>query len=107
MGGARASQRGGRGLTGGGGASHIGFLVDDVYAKSEAMLAAGVDFKKKPDEGSMKGLAFAKDPDGYWIEIVKRTEGAVSAPPRWLPCRCGTQCGCCRQSPGGPRSSRR
>ena len=59
--------------------------MDDVYAKSEAMLAAGVDFKKKPDDGSMKGLAFAKDPDGYWVEIVKRSEGAVSAP---FPGRC-------------------
>jgi hypothetical protein len=26
----------------------------------------------KPDEGGMKGLAFAYDPDGYWVEIVKR-----------------------------------
>jgi len=29
----------------------------------------GVDFLKKPDDGRMKGLAFIKDPDGYWIEI--------------------------------------
>ena len=28
-------------------------------------------FVFKPDAGSMKGLAFALDPDGYWIEIVK------------------------------------
>lgn len=32
----------------------------------------GVQFQKKPDAGGMKGLAFAKDPDGYWIEIIKR-----------------------------------
>jgi len=25
---------------------------------------------KRPDEGSMKGLAFIRDPDGYWIEIL-------------------------------------
>jgi len=31
--------------------------------------------KKKPNEGRMKGLAFALDPDGYWVEIVKRTPG--------------------------------
>ena len=30
----------------------------------------GVEFIKKPDDGSMKGLAFIKDPDGYWIEIL-------------------------------------
>ena len=29
-----------------------------------------VEFVKKPDDGSMKGLAFIKDPDGYWIEIL-------------------------------------
>jgi len=33
-----------------------------------------LSFKKKPDEGRMKGLAFALDPDGYWIEIIKRSE---------------------------------
>ena len=31
----------------------------------------GVDFVKKPDDGKMKGLAFIKDPDGYWIEILQ------------------------------------
>lgn len=29
----------------------------------------GVEFVKKLDEGRTKGLAFIKDPDGYWIEI--------------------------------------
>lgn len=33
----------------------------------------GVKFQKKPDEGRMKGLAFALDPDGYWIEIISRS----------------------------------
>uniref|UniRef100_A0A915CTE3 Lactoylglutathione lyase n=1 Tax=Ditylenchus dipsaci TaxID=166011 RepID=A0A915CTE3_9BILA len=27
------------------------------------------EFVEKPDDGSMKGLAFIKDPDGYGIEI--------------------------------------
>jgi lactoylglutathione lyase len=36
----------------------------------ELLLANGVAFHKKPDEGRMKGLAFALDPDGYWIELV-------------------------------------
>ena len=30
----------------------------------------GVTFVKKPDEGTMKDLAFIQDPDGYWIEIL-------------------------------------
>merc|ERR1712127_91338 len=48
--------------------------TDDVYAACEKMEKAGVSFKKKPDEGGMKGIAFAYDPDGYWVEILKRTE---------------------------------
>lgn len=36
------------------------------------MEAAGLKFQKKPDEGRMKGLAFVLDPDGYWIEVIKR-----------------------------------
>ena len=32
--------------------------------------ALGVEFVKRPNDGSMKGLAFIKDPDGYWIEIL-------------------------------------
>ena len=30
----------------------------------------GVTYVKRPEEGKMKGLAFIKDPDGYWIEIL-------------------------------------
>eukprot|EP00238_Polyblepharides_amylifera_P001165 CAMPEP_0196571384 /NCGR_PEP_ID=MMETSP1081-20130531/1571_1 /TAXON_ID=36882 /ORGANISM="Pyramimonas amylifera, Strain CCMP720" /LENGTH=405 /DNA_ID=CAMNT_0041888313 /DNA_START=71 /DNA_END=1285 /DNA_ORIENTATION=- len=48
------------------GFGHIGFLVDDVYEECAKLEANGVSFQKKPDEGGMKGLAFAKDPDGYW-----------------------------------------
>lgn len=56
----------------GDGFGHLAFAVDDVYAVCEELEAAGVKFKKKPDEGRMKGLAFAYDPDGYWMEIIQR-----------------------------------
>jgi len=56
------------------GFGHIAFNTDDVYAACEKLEKVGVTFKKKPDEGRMKGLAFAYDPDGYWVEIVKRSE---------------------------------
>jgi lactoylglutathione lyase len=29
----------------------------------------GVEFVKRPDDGKMKGLAFVKDPDGYWVRL--------------------------------------
>merc|ERR1712032_122030 len=38
-----------------------------------ALEKAGHKFKKKPDEGRMKGLAFAYDADRYWVEICSRS----------------------------------
>jgi len=54
------------------GFGHVAVNCDDVYARCAELEAAGVAFKKRPDEGRMKGLAFAYDPDGYWVEIVAR-----------------------------------
>jgi lactoylglutathione lyase len=44
------------------GFGHVAFNVEDVYEATDKLLAAGVEFKKKPDEGRMKGLAFCYDP---------------------------------------------
>ena len=52
------------------GFGHIGITVPDVYVASKRFEEQGIEFVKKPDDGSMKGLAFIKDPDGYWIEIL-------------------------------------
>jgi lactoylglutathione lyase len=54
------------------GFGHIGFLVDDVYSACDSIRELGYGFKKEPDGGTMKGLAFACDPDGYMVEIIKR-----------------------------------
>lgn len=54
------------------GFGHIGFLVDDVYSACDSIRTMGYGFRKEPDGGSMKGLAFAFDPDGYSVEIIKR-----------------------------------
>jgi len=48
---------------------HIGLMVPDVDAACARFEKLGVEFVKKPADGKMKGIAFIKDPDGYWIEI--------------------------------------
>jgi len=46
------------------GFGHIAVNVDDGYKTCHEMEKVGRQFKKKPDEGRMKGLAFVYDPNG-------------------------------------------
>jgi lactoylglutathione lyase len=53
------------------GFGHICFSVPDLDAATAWFDQNQVTFVKRPDQGKMKDVAFIKDPDGYWIEIVE------------------------------------
>ena len=53
------------------GFGHICFSVPDLAQACQRFEELGVSFVKKPDQGKMKDVAFIKDADGYWIEIVQ------------------------------------
>eukprot|EP00941_MAST-03F_sp_MAST-3F-sp1_P002014 g2014.t1 len=55
-----------------GGFGHFGITCDDVYVTCERLHSLGVKFKKTPNSGGMKGLAFIYDPDGYLWEILPK-----------------------------------
>lgn len=55
------------------GFGHIAVMTADVYQACEELEQHQVKFQKRPDEGRMKGIAFALDPDGYWIEVIPRS----------------------------------
>ncbi|WWC64608.1 lactoylglutathione lyase [Kwoniella dejecticola CBS 10117] len=52
------------------GFGHIAITVDNLEAAVKRFDELGVKFKKRPEEGKMRHIAFIYDPDGYWIEIL-------------------------------------
>jgi lactoylglutathione lyase len=56
------------------GFGHIAVAVDDVQAASDRLEAMDVKFKKRPQDGSMRNIAFILDPDGTRIS---RGEGLI------------------------------
>ena len=53
------------------GFGHICFSVPNLTAAVQWFDENQVSYVKRPEQGSMKHIAFIKDPDGYWIEIVQ------------------------------------
>ena len=53
------------------GFGHICFSVPDIKEACARFEALGVVFQKRLGEGGMKNIAFIKDPDHYWVEIIE------------------------------------
>ena len=53
------------------GFGHICFSVPDLDAAVAWFDQHGLTYVKRPEQGKMRDVAFIKDPDGYWIEIVQ------------------------------------
>lgn len=53
------------------GFGHLCFCVPDLAAAIRWFDENNVQYVKRPEQGKMKDVAFIKDPDGYWIEIVQ------------------------------------
>lgn len=56
------------------GFGHIGITVPSVSQACARFDELGVQFVKRPNDGKMKNLAFIKDPDGYWVEILEAAD---------------------------------
>ncbi len=55
------------------GFGHLCVAVPDIHAACARFEQLGVPFQKRLSDGSMKDIAFIKDPDGYWVEIIQFT----------------------------------
>ncbi|KAK6956977.1 hypothetical protein Daesc_002260 [Daldinia eschscholtzii] len=61
------------------GFGHVCISVDHIQAACKRLEDAGYRFQKKLTDGRMKNIAFALDPDGYWVEIISRKKGSKGA----------------------------
>ncbi|MBU2048848.1 MAG: lactoylglutathione lyase [Gammaproteobacteria bacterium] len=55
------------------GFGHICVSVPDIQAACKRFDELQVPYQKRLEDGRMKHLAFIKDPDGYWVEIISNT----------------------------------
>jgi lactoylglutathione lyase len=52
------------------GFGHICVSVPDIQSACKRFDELQVPYQKRLEDGRMKHLAFIKDPDGYWVEII-------------------------------------
>ena len=88
------------------GFGHIAFNCDDVYAATEKLLANGIKFQKKPDEGRMKGLAFALECAAAHPDACASAPAQRARLPAAVPTATGSSsCGATRYLAPGPPTS--
>lgn len=52
------------------GFGHLCISVDNIQAACQRIEDVGYKFQKKLTDGRMKSIAFALDPDSYWVEVI-------------------------------------
>ncbi|EWG13795.1 lactoylglutathione lyase [Xylella fastidiosa subsp. morus] len=55
------------------GFGHICISVPDLHSACARFDTLQVPYQKRLTDGRMKNIAFIKDPDGYWVEIISNT----------------------------------
>lgn len=53
------------------GFGHLCVSVSNIAEAQKKLLEAGVNFKKKLQDGRQHNIAFVLDPDTYWIELIE------------------------------------
>ncbi|KAI5807405.1 Glyoxalase/Bleomycin resistance protein/Dihydroxybiphenyl dioxygenase [Peziza echinospora] len=56
----------------------IAFTVDNLHQTCANLEASGVRFQKRLNEGRSNAIAFALDPDGYWVELLSLPAAATT-----------------------------
>ncbi|KAL8749423.1 MAG: hypothetical protein Q9199_007694 [Rusavskia elegans] len=56
------------------GFGHVCITVDNIQAACQRIEDAGYKFQKKLSDGRMRHVAFALDPDDYWVEIISNNK---------------------------------
>ncbi|KAL8924946.1 MAG: hypothetical protein Q9208_003829 [Pyrenodesmia sp. 3 TL-2023] len=56
------------------GFGHVCISVDNIQAACQRIPEAGYAFQKKLSDGRMRHIAFALDPDSYWVEIISNNK---------------------------------
>ncbi|KAG9823549.1 lactoylglutathione lyase-like protein, partial [Aureobasidium melanogenum] len=54
------------------GFGHVCISVDNIQDACKRISDAGYSFQKRLEDGRMRSIAFALDPDNYWVEIISQ-----------------------------------